>query len=147
MCSEFGIFGRIGRCLGLVDGWFRSSVLVDEPRFEFGWFYLSLIRHFSIYVSSILNVVVEAVTSILGEPRNTCCPLTKQFSWLTCMYVVTCVVIYGFGKISWEGSFFNISVLVDLNNFCQMKSVDLELNFSNHNIGVWVISKTYPWFA
>lgn len=63
------------------------------------------------------------------------------------MYVVTCVVIYGFGKISWEGSFFNISVLVDLNNFCQMKSVDLELNFSNHNIGVWVISKTYPWFA
>ena len=55
------------------------------------------------------------------------------------MYVVTCVVIYGFGKISWEGSFFNISVLVDLNNFCQMKSVDLELNFSNLNNGVWVI--------
>ena len=29
MCSEFGIFGRIGQffSLVLVDGWFRSSVM------------------------------------------------------------------------------------------------------------------------
>ena len=39
----------------------------------------------------------------------------------------------GLEKFPGRGLFFNISVLVDLNNFCQMKSVDLELNFSNHD--------------
>ena len=63
--------------------------LTDGFEVQFWWMNLGLSSKIilfefdptlSIYVSSILNVVVAAVASILGEPRNTCCPLTKQFS-------------------------------------------------------------------
>ena len=63
--------------------------LTDGFEVQFWWMNLGLSSKIilfefdptlSIYVSSILNVVVAAVASILGKPRNTCCPLTKQFS-------------------------------------------------------------------